>query len=129
VNRQVHSRDKSLTETIVTAHPTLLINGRRIKASPGDTLLDAGLANRIVIPHDCCTGQCSTCRVRVYDGDVDDEGTREGDTVLACQATVSGNAVIEFDEVRCRPGARARSRPSKASRPTSSRWRSPCRSR
>jgi 3-phenylpropionate/trans-cinnamate dioxygenase ferredoxin reductase subunit len=83
----------------VNAHPTLLINGRRIKAIPGDTLLDAGLANRIVIPHDCCTGQCSTCRVRIYDGDVDDEGTREGDTVLACQATVSGNAVIEFDEV------------------------------
>jgi NAD(P)H-flavin reductase/ferredoxin len=83
----------------VTAHPTLLINGRRIKASPGDTLLDAGLANRIVMPHDCCTGQCSTCRVRVYDGEVDDEGTREGDTVLACQATVSGNSVIEFDEV------------------------------
>jgi NAD(P)H-flavin reductase/ferredoxin len=83
----------------VNAHPTLLINGRKIKANPGDTLLDAGLANRIVIPHDCCTGQCSTCRVRVYDGEVDDEGTREGDTVLACQATVSGNAVIEFEEV------------------------------
>ena len=79
--------------------PTLLINGRKIKASPGDTLLDAGLSNRVVIPHDCCTGQCSTCRVRVYDGEVDDEGTREGDTVLACQATVSGDAVIEFDEV------------------------------
>jgi 3-phenylpropionate/trans-cinnamate dioxygenase ferredoxin reductase subunit len=83
----------------VTAHPTLLINGRKIKASPGDTLLDAGLANRIVIPHDCCTGQCSTCRVRIYDGEVDDEGTRQGDTVLACQATVTGDAVIEFDEV------------------------------
>jgi naphthalene 1,2-dioxygenase ferredoxin reductase component len=83
----------------VNAHPTLLINGRKIKAAPGDTLLDAGLTNRIVIPHDCCTGQCSSCRVRVYDGHVDDEGTREGDTVLACQATVSGNAVIEFDEV------------------------------
>jgi 3-phenylpropionate/trans-cinnamate dioxygenase ferredoxin reductase subunit len=78
---------------------TLLINGRKIKASPGDTLLDAGLANRIVIPHDCCTGQCTTCRVRVYDGDVNDEGTRDGDMVLACQATVSGDAVIEFDEV------------------------------
>jgi ferredoxin-NAD(P)+ reductase (naphthalene dioxygenase ferredoxin-specific) len=78
---------------------TLLINGRKIEANPGDTLLDAGLANRIVIPHDCCTGQCSTCRVRVYDGEVDDEGTRDGDTVLACQATVAGNAVIEFEEV------------------------------
>jgi naphthalene 1,2-dioxygenase ferredoxin reductase component len=78
---------------------TLLINGRKIKASPGDTLLDAGLANRIVIPHDCCTGQCTTCRVRVYDGAVNDEGTRDGDMVLACQATVSGDAVIEFEEV------------------------------
>jgi hypothetical protein len=37
--------------------------------------------------------------VRIYDGEVDDGGTREGDTVLACQATVSGDAVIEFDEV------------------------------
>jgi NAD(P)H-flavin reductase/ferredoxin len=83
----------------VTACPTLLINGRRIKASPGDTLLEAGMASGIVIPHDCCTGQCSTCRVRIYDGEVDDGGTREGDTVLACQATISGNAVIEFDEV------------------------------
>jgi 3-phenylpropionate/trans-cinnamate dioxygenase ferredoxin reductase subunit len=83
----------------VKDRPTLLINGRKIKASPGDTLLDAGLSNRIVIPHDCCTGQCSTCRVRVYDGEVNDEGTRDGDMVLACQATVSGDAVIEFDEV------------------------------
>ena len=83
----------------MTDVPTLMINGRKIKASPGDTLLDAGLANRIVIPHDCCTGQCSTCRVRVYDGEVNDEGTRDGDMVLACQATISGDAVIEFDEV------------------------------
>lgn len=79
-----------------------MINGRKIKASPGDTLLDAALGGRIVIPHDCCTGQCSTCRVRVYDGEVGDEGTREGDTVLACQATVTGDAVIEFDEVPSR---------------------------
>lgn len=83
----------------MSAQPTLLINGRRIKASPGDTLLDAALGERVVIPHDCCTGQCSTCRVRVYDGDVDDEGTRQGDTVLACQATVRGDAAIEFEEV------------------------------
>src|SRR5215217_9740624 len=87
------------TESIVAAYSTVLINGRRINAHPGDTLLDAAMASGIVIPHDCCTGQCSTCRVRVYDGEVDDQGTRERDTVLACQATVSGNAVIEFEEV------------------------------
>src|SRR5687768_6786542 len=88
-----------LRESLVKDLATILINGRKIQASPGDTLLDAGLANRIVIPHDCCTGQCTTCRVRVYDGEVNDEGTRDGDMVLACQATVSGHAVIEFDEV------------------------------
>lgn len=78
---------------------TLVVNGKVIKASSGDTLVDAALNGRIVIPHDCCTGQCSTCRVRVYDGEVDDQGTRVADTVLACQATVSGDAVIEFDAV------------------------------
>src|SRR5688500_13577581 len=57
------------------------------------------MTSGIVIPHDCCTGQCSTCRVRVYDGEVDDQRSRERDTVLACQAMVSGDAIIEFDEV------------------------------
>jgi naphthalene 1,2-dioxygenase ferredoxin reductase component len=82
----------------VSSRSTLLINGKKISAIPGDTIVDAALSNRIVIPHDCCTGQCNTCRVRIYDGEVDDQGTREGVTVLACQATVSGDAVIEFEE-------------------------------
>src|SRR5215207_5081992 len=94
------------TESIVAGYSTVLINGRRINAHPGDTLLDAAMASGIVIPHDCCTGQCSTCRVRVYDGEVDDQGTRERDTVRACQATVSGDVVIEFDEVPL-PGKRS----------------------
>ena len=81
------------------SHRTLVINGRTVRAAPGDTLVDAAIGGRIVIPHDCCTGQCSTCQVRVYAGMVDDQGTREGDTVLACQACVSEDAVIEFDEV------------------------------
>lgn len=76
-----------------------VINGRRIGARRGDTVLDAALAAHIVIPHDCATGQCNTCRVRLYDGAVDDRGTMAGETVLACRATVTGPAVIEFDEV------------------------------
>lgn len=77
----------------------IVVNGRRLRAQPGQTLLDAALAGRIVIPHDCGTGQCNTCRVRIYDGTVDDDGTRRRDTVLACRARVTGEAVIEFDEV------------------------------
>ncbi|ACL55182.1 2Fe-2S iron-sulfur cluster-binding protein [Methylobacterium nodulans] len=78
---------------------SLVINGKAIRAARGDTLVEAALAGKIVIPHDCGTGQCDTCRVRIYAGEVDACGTRQGSTVLACQARVSGDAVIEFDAV------------------------------
>lgn len=77
----------------------LVVNGKPVKARAGDTLLDAALGGRIVLPHDCCSGQCETCRVRVIDGRVDDQGTRERDTVLGCLATVEGDAEILFDPV------------------------------
>ena len=75
------------------------INGTRIGANFGDTLVDAGIGGRILIPHDCCSGQCETCRVTVASGTVDDQGTAEGNTVLACQATIVGDAFITFDDV------------------------------
>jgi 3-phenylpropionate/trans-cinnamate dioxygenase ferredoxin reductase subunit len=77
----------------------LTINGRKVRASVGDTLIDAALENRILIPHDCCSGQCDTCKVRVVSGAVDDNGTLDGPWVLGCQATVAGDAEITFEEV------------------------------
>jgi 3-phenylpropionate/trans-cinnamate dioxygenase ferredoxin reductase subunit len=77
----------------------LVINGRTVKANIGETLVDAGLGGWVVIPHDCCSGQCETCRVNVVRGSVDDQGTGDGSTVLACLATVAGDAEIEFDYV------------------------------
>src|SRR5712691_11318525 len=77
----------------------LVINGRPITARIGETLVDAGLGGWVIIPHDCRTGQCESCRVSVVSGSVDDQGTAEGRSVLACQATVDGDAVIAFDEV------------------------------
>ncbi len=77
----------------------LVINGRSVEAGIGETLVDAGLGGWTVIPHDCCSGQCDTCRVTVVRGSVDDQGTAEGRTVLACQATVAGDAEIEFEEI------------------------------
>lgn len=78
---------------------SLTINGKTIRANLGDTLVDAALGGRIVLPHDCCSGQCETCRVRVLSGAVDDFGTREKDTVLGCLATLEGDAEISFDPV------------------------------
>jgi 3-phenylpropionate/trans-cinnamate dioxygenase ferredoxin reductase subunit len=78
---------------------SVIINGRSINARVGETLVDAGLSGWVAIPHDCCSGQCETCRVEVVRGSVDDHGTRDGRTVLACQATVTGNAEISFEDV------------------------------
>lgn len=77
----------------------LTVNGHSIRANIGETLVDAALGGWTVIPHDCCSGQCETCRVTVVAGSVDDQGTGDGRTVLACTATVEGDAEIEFDEV------------------------------
>src|SRR5438045_9293916 len=77
----------------------LVINGKTVKANYGETLVDAGLSGWVAIPHDCCSGQCETCRVSVVSGQVDDSGTAEKGTVLACQAKVIGNASIAFDQI------------------------------
>ncbi|HSM42176.1 MAG TPA: 2Fe-2S iron-sulfur cluster-binding protein [Afifellaceae bacterium] len=84
---------------MVESSPTITINGTPVAARNGETLIDAGLGGRILIPHDCCSGQCDTCRVTVVDGEVDANGTAESRTVLACQATVRGSASIVYDEV------------------------------
>jgi len=78
---------------------TVTINGKKIKANVGDTLIDAGLGGRLVLPHDCCSGQCETCRVRVLGGNVDGQGTEEKNTVLGCLALLEGDAEISYDPV------------------------------
>src|SRR6266850_5880288 len=77
----------------------LVINGKTVKANHGETLVDAGLSGWVAIPHDCCSGQCETCRVSVVSGQVDDRGTADKGTVLACQAKVIADAAIAFDHV------------------------------
>ena len=77
----------------------LTINGKQIRANVGDTLIDAGIGGRVLIPHDCFSGQCETCRVTVASGQVDGGGSADGNTVLACQATLDGDAAIAFDDI------------------------------
>lgn len=77
----------------------LTINGHAVAALGGETLLAASLKGPNPIPNDCESGECTGCRVRVLSGFVDDQGTAMGDTVLACEATVAGDAAIAFEEV------------------------------
>jgi NAD(P)H-flavin reductase/ferredoxin len=77
----------------------LIVNGKLVEARAGEKLIDAALGGSILIPNDCRSGQCQSCRVTLVSGSVDDNGTSDGRTVLACQATVAGNAEIEFEEL------------------------------
>ena len=63
------------------------------------TLVDAALRGGIVIPTDCASGQCETCRVSVVAGSIATGEAEVSRSVLACQARLSGHAEIRFDQM------------------------------
>ncbi len=77
----------------------LKVNGSTIQAATNQTLVNAGMMAGIIIPHDCSSGQCETCRVRVISGSVGPEGTADGDSVLACKAILLGDAEIAYEAI------------------------------
>jgi NAD(P)H-flavin reductase/ferredoxin len=81
----------------MSSNARLTVNGKTIAATGGQTLMDAALAGGIVLPQDCCTGQCGTCRVDIIAGGVDAQGTAEDGSVLACLARLEGDATITFE--------------------------------
>ena len=78
---------------------SLTINGKTIKAKDGETLVNAALAGGIVMPHDCLTGQCDTCKVTLVAGELDGTPVGADGGYLACQTRVTGSARIEYEEV------------------------------
>lgn len=77
----------------------LTVNGKIVSAARGETIIDAAMAGGVLIPQDCGSGQCETCRVRLVAGSVDDKGTAYGDTVLACRSTLNDDCSISFEDV------------------------------
>lgn len=85
---------------------TILPLGSIIEVEEGQTLLDAALRAGIYLPHACCHGICSTCKVQVVDGEVDHGAAssfalmdfeREEQKCLACCATPQSDVVIEAE--------------------------------
>jgi NAD(P)H-flavin reductase/ferredoxin len=64
------------------------INDETISANCGDLLLDAALVNGIELPHDCRSGYCGTCQVRVVSGRCLGDAADTGQVVHACQTRV-----------------------------------------
>jgi NAD(P)H-flavin reductase/ferredoxin len=64
------------------------INAETISANCGDLLLDAALMNGIELPHDCRSGYCGSCQVRVVAGRCVVDAAGAGPFVHACQTRV-----------------------------------------
>ena len=79
---------------------------RTLDVRSGENLLDALRNHQIPVSYSCMAGRCGTCRCRVVSGNVLVAGDADshspaayGQSVLACQATVVEDCVIEIPEV------------------------------
>jgi 3-phenylpropionate/trans-cinnamate dioxygenase ferredoxin reductase subunit len=75
------------------------VNGEEFSAYRGDLLLDAALMNGVAIPHDCRSGHCGTCRVRLLEGRVFGPAAGDPDSVQACQSRIISDLQIAIEDV------------------------------
>ena len=75
------------------------LNRKSFPAKCGDVLLDAALANGVDLPHDCRSGICGACRVRLVRGRVFSGRHQDDDMIHACQARLISDIEIETDRV------------------------------
>ena len=76
-------------------------------AEPGETLLAAAQRANVALPHDCQSGGCGTCRIRLLAGAVSYEDFPFGLTpeeeaegyALACQGRPTDDLVIEVPDI------------------------------
>jgi ferredoxin-NADP reductase len=96
---------RTVTLPIAPQSINILVNGttRTVTATPGQTLLDAGLSGGAPMPYSCTMGGCGKCKVRLVAGDVASEEPncltaeeRESGCVLACVARATSTATIEL---------------------------------
>src|SRR6201999_1853959 len=78
-----------------TCHVTL--NRKSFPANCGDVLLDAALLNGVDLPHDCRSGICGACRVRLVKGRVFGGQNDDDEMVHACQARLMSDIEIETE--------------------------------
>jgi ferredoxin-NAD(P)+ reductase (naphthalene dioxygenase ferredoxin-specific) len=83
---------------------TILPLQRTLGVHAGDNLLEVLRDNAVPVSYSCMAGRCGTCRCRVLAGHVQVNGAEQsrapiaGETILACQATLTQDCVIEIAE-------------------------------
>ncbi|MFM9993036.1 MAG: FAD-binding oxidoreductase [Burkholderiaceae bacterium] len=84
-----------------------LSNGSEFSAPVGLSLLDAGLAVGITLPHSCKTGRCSTCKCKVLQGLTKALQTETGITdleraggwILSCVRSAETDLTLDFEDL------------------------------
>lgn len=64
------------------------LNRQAFHAKCGELLLDSAIMNGIDLPHDCRSGVCGACRVRLVEGKVFGGMEAGSDMIHACQARI-----------------------------------------
>lgn len=75
------------------------VNDLSFLARRGDLLLDAALSNNVDLPHDCRSGICGACRVRLVKGRVFGNADDGSGLVHACQSRVISDLQIETEKM------------------------------
>ena len=75
------------------------VNSETFFSKCGDLLLDSAIMNGIELPHDCRTGACGTCRVRLVEGKVFGGDQTDSDMIHACQARILSDLKIVTEPV------------------------------
>jgi NAD(P)H-flavin reductase/ferredoxin len=72
----------------------VVLNDEPFVANCGDLLLDSALMNGVDLPHDCRSGICGACRVRLVEGRVFGGHEPGDDMIHACQARIVSDLEI-----------------------------------
>jgi NAD(P)H-flavin reductase len=72
-------------------------NDETFHANCGDLLLDSALMSGVEMPHDCRSGVCGACKVRLVEGKVFGGTDASSDTIYACQARVVSDLTLQAE--------------------------------
>jgi NAD(P)H-flavin reductase len=75
------------------------VNNESFVANVGDLVLDGALMNGVELPHDCRTGICGSCKVRLVEGKVFGGDEAGSDMIHACQARIVSDLKIVTEPV------------------------------
>src|SRR5436309_8343854 len=75
------------------------VNNETFVANCGDLLLDGAIMNGVELPHDCRSGVCGACRVRLVEGRVFGGHEPGDDMIHACQARIVSDLEIVAEAV------------------------------